>query len=1141
MSYKPVDTAIMMTVGPCIDDTDFKSLEESIAYNAAGMDISLIVEKTDGTSTVTAITLTTGGTSDWTHKDGGYYEVEITAAQNAEEGIAYLRGVCTGVLPFESPRYDIVTANIYDSWIKGTDNLQVDITHILGHLLTQTGTQLADGFEKFFDVGTPTGTVNSLPAGAADAAGGLPISDAGGLDLDAKLASTNEITVARMGALTDWIDGGRLDLILDIIAADTTTDIPAKLLKYIQLLARSDAAIATDNATELTAINADGGSGGGDFSNQSDATEALRDRGDSAWTTGAGGSDRLLMVDTTIATLANQTSFTLASGSADDNAYNNCTIIIEDASTAAQKAVGTISAYTGATKTITLKYDPAIFTMATTDKIYILAENALKSTLANRQLNVAADGDIAGNVDGSVASVAGHTAQTGDSFARIGAAGASLSDLGGMSTGMKAEVESEANDALVAQKLDHLVAVADADDPVNDSIISKLAASDGDWSGFDKATDALEALRDRGDSAWVTGGGGSITDILNIQALIPNSIDLANTATVRIGLGLTNMVDDLPDTAEITPGTITIDRKAIGGTSWTNVVNAVACSEFAGLIYYDEVFDSGTGYAAGDSIRVTFKSQKITVSANDYEITGTDGWSFQMHIREAMRGTDGANTTVPDAAGTAPTAVEIRQEVDNNSTRLDADISSRAPASEYDEQFEDLRVLVGDGGDVYYVSTAGDNTDGTTWAKAKTTVDAAIALCTANHSDKIYIAHGTYDETTNGATGVAVDIAGIKIVGVGLPTIKNTNTTANGSAITVTATNTIVENVFVEKGETTSDGAIAIHVNGSYVVCDLRGVMIAVEKDTHTGIKFNGGAISCSYMDTCKHLAHIYSLSGLGVGIDFADCSGCIVIAPHLHDLTTGIYFSGGAACDFNVVSPDTMILNCDTGIKLDAGASSNALSANIVNCTTEYDDNSGNNTNKADASLTYVLDDIKTHVQNGFSEVQGSGFVKATDSLEAIRDRGDAAWITAEIVALSAQGKLDVNAECDTALTDYGPPTRTEATSDKDAIITETTAIKAKTDNLPSGITKNVALSDFNFYMVLSSDHVTEATGKTVVGTISKDGGAFAALTNSITEIASGMYKVDLTQAEMNADVVTLKFVEADCDQRILTIYTSS
>ena len=132
MPSKPVDTAIVMVVGPCIDDTDFKSLEEAIAYDAAGMDVSMIVEKTDGTTTVTAITLTTGGTSDWTHKDGGYYEVEITAAQNAEEGIAYVRGVCTGVLPFESAHYDIVKANIYDSFIKGTDLLQIDVTQLLG-------------------------------------------------------------------------------------------------------------------------------------------------------------------------------------------------------------------------------------------------------------------------------------------------------------------------------------------------------------------------------------------------------------------------------------------------------------------------------------------------------------------------------------------------------------------------------------------------------------------------------------------------------------------------------------------------------------------------------------------------------------------------------------------------------------------------------------------------------------------------------------------------------------------------------------------------------------------------------------------------------------------------------------------------
>jgi hypothetical protein len=71
---------------------------------------------------------------------------------------------------------------------------------------------------------------------------------------------------------------------------DARDSILSKLLKYFQLLFRSDAAIATDNATELTAVNADGGSGAGDFSNQTEAVEALRDRGDAAYTTATGFS-----------------------------------------------------------------------------------------------------------------------------------------------------------------------------------------------------------------------------------------------------------------------------------------------------------------------------------------------------------------------------------------------------------------------------------------------------------------------------------------------------------------------------------------------------------------------------------------------------------------------------------------------------------------------------------------------------------------------------------------------------------------------------------------------------------------------------------------------------------------------------------
>ena len=89
---------------------------------------------------------------------------------------------------------------------------------------------------------------------------------------------------------------------------------------------------------------------------------------------------------TTIATLASQTSFTLTAGSADNSAYKGCVIVVQDVATAVQKAVGVISAYTGATKTITLQTDPAVFTMAAGDIVTILADRSLKPSVDNTTL-----------------------------------------------------------------------------------------------------------------------------------------------------------------------------------------------------------------------------------------------------------------------------------------------------------------------------------------------------------------------------------------------------------------------------------------------------------------------------------------------------------------------------------------------------------------------------------------------------------------------------------------------------------------------------------------------------------------------------------------------------------------------------------
>lgn len=71
--------------------------------------------------------------------------------------------------------------------------------------------------------------------------------DAGALTTIA--ADAARLTAERAAVLTDWINAGRLDAILDIIAADTTTDIPALIATAQSDL---DTLTGTDGATLAT-------------------------------------------------------------------------------------------------------------------------------------------------------------------------------------------------------------------------------------------------------------------------------------------------------------------------------------------------------------------------------------------------------------------------------------------------------------------------------------------------------------------------------------------------------------------------------------------------------------------------------------------------------------------------------------------------------------------------------------------------------------------------------------------------------------------------------------------------------------------------------------------------------------------------
>lgn len=74
------------------------------------------------------------------------------------------------------------------------------------------------------------------------------------------------------------------------------------------------------------------------------------------------------IAETTIATLASQTSFTLTTGPAEDNALNGCIAYIHDVASAVQCGMATVLAYTGSTLTVTLAAGTT-FTVAATDNI----------------------------------------------------------------------------------------------------------------------------------------------------------------------------------------------------------------------------------------------------------------------------------------------------------------------------------------------------------------------------------------------------------------------------------------------------------------------------------------------------------------------------------------------------------------------------------------------------------------------------------------------------------------------------------------------------------------------------------------------------------------------------------------------------
>ena len=157
------------------------------------------------------------------------------------------------------------------------------------------------------------------------------------------------------------------------------------------------------------------------------------------------------------------------------------------------------------------------------------------------------DGDVQGNVDGTVASVTGAVGSV------TGAVGSVTGNIGGSVQSVLDTVSANVIQLTTSsQRATDLAEIAryfiaNSAEPLtsyvaDDSLYAKMLAIDGDISDYDDNTDSQEAIRDRGDSAWITATSVTVSDKTGFK-LASDGLDLQTTWTVDI----TGTIDTVTD------------------------------------------------------------------------------------------------------------------------------------------------------------------------------------------------------------------------------------------------------------------------------------------------------------------------------------------------------------------------------------------------------------------------------------------------------------------------------------------------------------------------------------------------------------------------------------------------------------------
>lgn len=177
-------------------------------------------------------------------------------------------------------------------------------------------------------------------------------------------------------------------------------------------------------------------------------------------------------------------------------------------------------------------------------------------------------------------------------------------------------------------------------------------------------------------------------------------------------------------------------------------------------------------------------------------------------------------------------------------------------------------------GNIWYVDSAvSASGSGKVWTSALETIDEAINKASAG--DTILVADG-HAETIAAADGIAADVAGISIIGLGQGTRRPTLTlSAVGSTVSIGAASVRLKNFLFLL---TADATIGLDINSTDAIvedCEFRN---AAAKEAVTWIDINGGAANACDRTTIRRCVIRCPAVGSDRGIELGEVADNVVI-----------------------------------------------------------------------------------------------------------------------------------------------------------------------------------------------------------------------------------------------------------------------